>query len=98
MSPFTPGPWTVQITGMRGGYLIAECQAHEAEASTTDGEDGASVSHANASLITAAPEMYEALQLASNVLFLLDDEVKALGLRAENVREKIAAALAQATQ
>ena len=46
----------------------------------------------------AAPEMYEVLQLARNVLFLLDDEVKAIGLRAGNVRNKIVAVLAKAAQ
>lgn len=38
----------------------------------------------------------EALQLANNILFLLSDEVEALGCKAEGVPEKIRAALAKA--
>jgi hypothetical protein len=47
-------------------------------------------------LLEAAPHMIEALHLARNVLFLLNDEVQALGHGAGNVRAKIVAALAMA--
>lgn len=52
---------------------------------------------ANGRLIAAAPEMYAALQCAANVLFLLKDEVAALGCNAQNVQEKCRAALASAS-
>lgn len=44
----TPGDWTVQISGRRGGYAvyIPEAQEHEAE-HTGDGLDGYSVSKPN---------------------------------------------------
>lgn len=51
---------------------------------------------ANALLLLAAPDMYAALQCAQNVLTLLQDEVSRLGCRADQVTEKIAAALAKA--
>jgi hypothetical protein len=57
----TPGPWTVQITGMRGSFHIPEAQRHEA-AKTGDGVDGYTVSKANARLIAAAPDMLAALK------------------------------------
>jgi hypothetical protein len=42
------------------------------------------------------PEMLEVLQCARTVLFLLSDEVAALGLRAENVPQKVADAINKA--
>lgn len=42
-------------------------------------------------------ELVAAAQCAANVLSLLDAEVKALGLRAENVPERLRAAIARAT-
>ena len=41
-------------------------------------------------------QMLEALKLAKNVMFLLHDEVKALGHKAEQVPEKIRAAILKA--
>lgn len=54
-SKATPGPWTVQISGMRGGFsvYIPEAQKHEA-AHSDDGLDGYTVSSANRNYIAAA--------------------------------------------
>lgn len=52
---------------------------------------------ANALLIAAAPELLVALQCASNILFLLSDEVEALGLHAAEVPQQISDAIARAT-
>lgn len=46
-----------------------------------------------ARLMAAAPDMLDALKVAANVLFLLSDEVAALGLKAENVAPKVRAAI-----
>lgn len=62
MTAYTKGPWTVQLTGNRGGFFIPEAQKHEAEAADTDGIDGYSVSKANARLIAKAPAMLEVLK------------------------------------
>lgn len=60
---FTPGPWAVSISGLRGSFTVSspEMQKHEAD-NTEDGVDGYTVSSANRNLIAAAPEMYEALK------------------------------------
>lgn len=43
------------------------------------------------------PQMLAALKCAANVLFLLSDEVKALGHQAENVPAMVNEAIASAT-
>jgi hypothetical protein len=58
----TPGPWTVELRGMRGAFHIPEAQRHEAEVADHDGVDGYTVSKANANLIAAAPTMRQLLQ------------------------------------
>ena len=62
----TPGPWTVQLSGMRGSFHIVEAKKHEAAAADTDGVDGYTVSKANARLIAAAPDMYDLLESVSS--------------------------------
>lgn len=47
-------------------------------------------------LMTAAPDLLDAAECAARVLFLLEREVSALGLRAGNVRERLSAAIAKA--
>jgi hypothetical protein len=93
MSAFTPGPLQATFIGKAddGENICIVATAKNPFSPIAD-----YVMEGDAVLFAAAPDMYEALQLASNVLFLLDDKVKALGLRAGNVREKISAALARA--
>ncbi len=51
MSKFTPGPWELDSNGIfKGPFPIAICKGDE--------------SNANARLISAAPDMYEALKEA----------------------------------
>ncbi len=57
----TPGPWTVILGGTRGSFHIPEAQRHEA-AHADDGQDGYSVSKANARLIAAAPDLLAELK------------------------------------
>lgn len=94
----TPGPWSVlehqgEVFVLASGAMQIAKVTYVLEFA---GEQG-SRRLQNARMFAAAPEMLEALQLASNTLFLLADEVKTLGLRAENVREKVRAAIAKAT-
>jgi hypothetical protein len=51
---------------------------------------------ANARLIAAAPDMYEACKCAETVLILLSEEVSRLGLRAENVLPRLRTAIKKA--
>lgn len=70
MSKFTPGPWRWMENKYRGGYsglCGAENIAVLFPNSCNDGDDGDAwfedfPSEADANLIAAAPEMYEALQ------------------------------------
>ena len=67
---FTPGPWTTRlsqdgsgdigITALNVRNVIAECFADMREA----GEFAIAEVQANAALIAAAPDMYEALKMA----------------------------------
>lgn len=105
---FTPGPWRVETTNHPQELNISSSAA-DPHLKYTEWvglavvygcddipEMGAKVMRANAHLIAASPSMYTALQLASNVLFLLQDEVKALGFRAGNVPEIVRSALSLA--
>lgn len=92
---WTPGPWTVLITGMRGSFHIPQAQAHEA-GHADDGVDGYSVSKANAQLIAAAPELYEAL---ANLVSRFEQACRYAGSDAKFIGEattKARAALASA--
>ena len=61
---YTPGPWTVDLNNLRGGFSvrIKEAAAHEASQSLRDGMDGYTVSNANRNLIAAAPELLAAAE------------------------------------
>ena len=75
MADHTPGPWTVILRGERGTFHVPEAQRHEADESD-DGLDGYTISKSNARLISAAPELLEALKVARNNLqFLPPDDV-----------------------
>lgn len=64
---FTPGPWTVsEYTNYDGWSVFADvigCVAERWPAYTMS-EDQKTEAHANARLIAAAPELYEALKSA----------------------------------
>jgi len=68
---WTPGPWSVKrlgpITPWTGALSIMAADGQSAVAHTTrgwegDGTDGDTSGQANAALIAAAPELYEALE------------------------------------
>lgn len=84
MSSFTPGPWRLagKATIRAGDGWIAQVNWRNREA--------------NAAIVIAAPDMYDALKCAQSVLFLLRDEVNALGLKSVNVPDKVNAAIAKA--
>ncbi len=92
----TPGPWVAVEIG-QGGPADAPMPIYEIHSADGRAVIAEYVDGKNAPALSAVPELLEALQLASNVLFLLSDEVKALGLRAENVPEKVRAAILRAT-
>ena len=59
MSKHTPGPWTVQLGGMRGSFRVLEAATHEAENAGVTENDGHDVSSANARIIAVAPDGLE---------------------------------------
>ena len=104
MSAHTPGPWEWATDRFRGGYsglfgpsdvpiIVPQC-ANEGDTGAawfdTSGDAGdESITDANASLIAAAPDMYEALKMWSRW-----DDMTALEL--SMALEATAAALAKA--
>jgi hypothetical protein len=56
MSEFTPGPWEVFNEGL-GSYKVSKCDAWLGSSTLRTNEENL----ANANLIAAAPELYEAL-------------------------------------
>ena len=57
MSEFTPGPWEVFNEGL-GSYKVSKCDAWLGSSTVRTKEENL----ANANLIAAAPELYEALE------------------------------------
>lgn len=81
---FTPGPWRVindkTIVGADypGQGYVADVNLHRnSDAQEVDGQ-------ANATLIAAAPAMYEALSMAHNVLYMLKQGFPSEALCSEN--------------
>lgn len=69
MRKHTPGPWGVIQTGERGGFLIPQSAARETAALDDDdhGIAAAEVAQADARLIAASPDMFNALTVLADV-------------------------------
>lgn len=101
----TPGPWWVRKRERDGEILDCFVAAPDVNGYAYDAEilgddeyhDGIERKLADCNLIAAAPEMLQLLRVASNILFLLQKEVSALGHTAENTQPQIAALIAKAT-
>lgn len=108
MAKHTPAPWFAGEFGEHSGY---DCMTGGIRVGPAllDGADygqhrccpisaeALEQMTGDARLIAAAPDLLEAADAAANVLFLLHDEVAALGHRADNVAGKLRAAIAKAT-
>lgn len=90
----TQGPWKIGFGGMADD-TFATITSDFAEYPICQLEPRG-YSQANAQLIAASRELYDAAECAYSILFLLRDEVQALGCRGAQVREKLWSALYKA--
>ena len=64
MSKHTPGPWVVGTPGPNGCYTVGTAQGLMTAVIAESLHDNPEVASADASLVSAAPELLEALMLA----------------------------------
>jgi hypothetical protein len=100
-----PAPWTWHHDG-HGGAYIGDATGRQIGflSNRPDQEELArlitsapTLAAENAALRASRDELLAALQMAHGVLFLLTDEVRALGHGAENIPAKVSAAISAAT-
>jgi len=66
---WTPGPWTIQMSADQRPYIVPADKGRPILAKAyRDSLDGDLPSDANANLIAAAPELYDALETISEAL------------------------------
>jgi hypothetical protein len=79
MSKHTPGPWTLHPSKFDAGEIDIRGAYNKDIPATAWGSMDAETHMANARLIAAAPEMYEALHKAHEMLCKQEDALRAMG-------------------
>ena len=97
----TPGPWRYAKKRVYASVdgetaLVADVAALHGPCTMQDQQNRAKERRENGILIAAAPELLTACELAANILYLLADEVAALGHNASNVRAIVRDAITKA--